>query len=149
MRPTTFRLAGVSTWKYNKVKKYFDVVYNSAMLGGPDGSLFNRAERCFLDLDIQLSQPTATEPLWRTCYDLHKTVDKLLMEELHKTYGAAKMGGISIDPVTHQLLHSPAHSCTNDEWREMAVLHREYNTLEVLVSSIPWRAPSGTPATSL
>ncbi|CUG88219.1 Hypothetical protein, putative [Bodo saltans] len=94
----------------------------------PDKSMLTRAERVFTDFKMQYVAPVAPWTTGGLSYDLHGSIDKLLMEELRTKYSAAKMNGISVDPVTHALRLPEVLPCSKIEIAEMRALHAMYNT---------------------
>ena len=136
MRCTATYLRGVSGWSWKFASQFVDFAHDPNMLcAAPQGSLatfskspFLRAERVFLDCDISIESPTKAMPSHRVSCDFQKHVNRALMQELLATFGRAKMTGISIDPMTNNLLHPPTLPCSIDEWGQMTELRREYNT---------------------
>src|SRR5206468_4176756 len=132
MRRTRCFLSGVSGWTERTIKPLVDgPVYNPKLFGKPDDSLLTRAERVFLDLNIRLVAPSRGKPRWTTRYNLHKSVDKLLMEELLDTYGKAAMRGIHVDPKSHQLVLPPKRVYTQKDLersKEMSEISGIYHT---------------------
>ena len=109
-------------WRYRDVRHLVDIKHNVNMLA-PDKSMLTRAERVFTDIKLKYVSPVAP-----STYDLHGSIDKLLMEELRTRYSAAQMIGISVDPVTHALRLPEVLPCSKLEIEEMRALHAMYNT---------------------
>ncbi|CUF32331.1 Hypothetical protein, putative [Bodo saltans] len=107
---------GESKWTYRYVKPFVDTSHNPNMFT-LNPLLLRPVERVFLDADVKRIKPTKPTMMWKVSHNLRDCIDRVLMEDLRLKYGAKKMKGFRIDPLTHNLQHPTTLGCSIDEFR--------------------------------